>query len=85
MDSDWSVLSEDNENNRGQKNSLLGEAGPEREASVIMHEITAGFGRHGACRVKSRFGKIVNFFSRNVFEICVDSDDKVRKISLWAL
>ena len=39
----------------GTKKSLLGEAGLEREASVIVREITAGFGRHGACRVKIPF------------------------------
>ena len=32
----------------GDKKSLLGEAGPEREANAIVPEITASFGQHGA-------------------------------------
>ena len=46
------VFSEDNENNRGQKNPFLGEAGPKHETKAIMRKITAGFARHGALWVK---------------------------------
>ena len=42
----------------GDKKSLIGEAGPEHDPNLIVHEIRVGFGRHGVCRVS---GKLMTF------------------------
>ena len=61
MESDWSVLSEANKNNTGQKNSLLGEAGTEREQNVIVCEIIVAFGGHGDQWVKNILNTLIRF------------------------